>query len=233
MIDTIPLVPERSESTAATPEGSVGLIGINEVAVSPDGRRAYAIGPESSILFKIDAGTSRVTGAVPGESRAHGIAVSPGGDEVWVANRSGSVSIFDSVSLEQLATIPVGDYANHVAFDRNGEVVFVTGRDSLVVIDTSSRSIVRAIPVGGDPHEIAVQSATFPAIRTGGTQESGRTGHPGIGSTRTVPLSDLIPTDDPRRALALANSWKNRYPDVNTYVTAEKIRFILPDERKR
>ncbi len=230
LIDTIPLVPDRAGRTTTTPEGNAGYIGINEVAVSPDGRRAYAIGPESSVLFAIDTGTSRVVGSVRGEPRAHGVVVSPGGDEVWVANRSGSVSVFNADTLQPIATIPVGDYANHVAFAEDGEVVFVTGRDSLVIIDASSFAVVESIPVGRDPHEIAIKSAAPQVVLVGGSSETRRSGRTGSG-TSAVPSADRIPIDDPHRALALANSWKTRFPDVATYVTAEKIRFIFPDEQ--
>ena len=232
LIDTIPLVPIRSGRTTTTPEGDAGIIGINEVAVSPDGRRAFAIGPESSVLFSIDTETRRVIGTAQGAPRAHGVVVSPGGDEVWVANRSGSVSIFDTATLQPVATIPVGEYANHVAFNDAGTKAFVTGRDSLTVIDASSFSVTRTISVGRDPHEIAISSAPPRVVLVGGRQERPGSAQDGAGTTTTpTPSADLIPIDDPFQALALANSWKIRFPNVATYVTTENIRFLLPDEQ--
>ncbi len=151
----VPLVGDDQQDTRS-PEGQAGNIGINEVAISPDGRSAYAVGPESAILFRIDVATGEVTAQRHGEPRAHGVVVSPDGSEVWVANRSGSLSVFDAESLEPLANVPMGDYANHVAFDGTGEYVFATGEGTLVVIDAHSRERVRTIETGREPHEIAV-----------------------------------------------------------------------------
>lgn len=151
----VPLIGDRQHDTRS-PEGEAGYIGINEVAVSPDGSSAYAVGPESAILFRIDVATGEVTAQRQGEPRAHGVVVSPDGNEVWVANRSGSLSVFDAESLEPLANVPMGNYANHVAFDDGGEYVFATGESTVVVIDAQSRERVHTIETGREPHEIAV-----------------------------------------------------------------------------
>ncbi len=154
-LSSVIAVPQRSGESDA-PEAEAGLIGINEVAVAPDGQRAYAVGPASARVFAIDAVARTVLESVRGEPRAHGVAVSPNGREVWVANRSGSVSVFDADTLESLATISTGEYANHVAIHPDGRRAFVTGRDELLVIDTAKRVVLERIAIGADPHEIAV-----------------------------------------------------------------------------
>ncbi len=123
---------------------------------APDGQRAYAVGPPGARVFAIDAVKRTVLENVRGEPRAHGVAVLPNGREVWVANRSGSVSVFDAGALDSLATISTGEYANHAAIHPDGRRAFVTGRDELLVIDTAERVILNRIPTGADPHEIAV-----------------------------------------------------------------------------
>ncbi len=227
LVHTIPLIPEMTGGSTGTPEGAAGYIGINEVAVSPDGTRAYAIGPEASILFAIDTATREVVGKAQGQQRAHGVVVSPDGSEVWVANRSGSVSVFNAATLQQPATIRVGDYANHVAFDETGRTVFVTGRDSVIVIDATTRSVVQTIPVGRDPHEIAIGPPSPRVMLTGGRPEGTQPREPEV--RRVSPSPNLVPVNDPHRALALANDWKTRFPSVTTYVTSEMIRFMFPD----
>ena len=159
LTSVIPLIAGGTRGSG-TPEGEAGLIGLNEVAISPDGNAAFAVGPESATVFRIDVASRNVTGERKGEPRAHGITVSPDGSEVWVANRSGSLSVFDSDSLEPIATIPMGEYANHVAFDHGGAYVFATGEDSLVVIDANTRERVRTIDTGREPHEIAVNAGS-------------------------------------------------------------------------
>jgi YVTN family beta-propeller protein len=136
-----------------SPEAEKGLIGFNEIAISPDGKRAYAVGPEAAIVYAIDVATRRVIGSVPAGERAHGIAVSPDGSEVWTANRSGSVSVIDARTLEPLATLDMGTYANHVSFSRDGAVAYVSRETDVAVVDVASRSIVREVAVGRGPHE--------------------------------------------------------------------------------
>lgn len=149
-----PRAMEMRETDA--PEAAAGNIGINEVAVAPDGRRAYAVGPASARLFAIDLESGQKINSVQGEARAHGVVVSADGSEVWVANRSGSVSVFDADTLEQLATIETGAYANHVAALADGKRMLVTEENELIVIDRAERRIVARVAVGADPHEIAV-----------------------------------------------------------------------------
>ena len=44
-------------------------------------------------------------------------------------------------------------------------------------------------------------------------------------------IIELVPRDDARAALALANRWKSRRPRVLTYVTADAVHFRFPDDR--
>lgn len=154
--DVVALAP-TVDSLPASPEGQQGLIGFNEVALSPDGRIAYAVGPEASVVYAIDTATRRVLGSARAGTRAHGIGVSPSGREVWTANRSGSLTVLEASTLEVLATVPVGDYANHVAFHPSGSFAYVSRREDLAVLDVRRREIVRIVPVGREPHEISLE----------------------------------------------------------------------------
>ena len=148
--------------SAGSPEAERGQIGFNEIAIAPDGSRAYAVGPEAAIVFAIDVATREVVGTVQAGERAHGIAVSPDGTELWTANRNGSVSIIDAYGLELLETLHLGGYANHVAFARDGLHALVSRADDVAVIDVVSRLIVREIPVGEGPHEFSGEPGRSP-----------------------------------------------------------------------
>lgn len=85
----IPLVPPpRTDEQRAVLAGT-GIIALNEVAISPDGRRAYAVGPVADVVFAIDVSTRRVIGTVQSSRNAHGIAVSRDVSEVWTSDWSG------------------------------------------------------------------------------------------------------------------------------------------------
>jgi YVTN family beta-propeller protein len=156
LTDVVPLGPGTALSPGS-PEGEKGLIGFNEVALSPDGRLAYAVGPESSVVYSIDAATRRPLHSVRAGERAHGIAVSPDGREVWVANRSGSLTILNAATLAELSTLPMGEYSNHVAFTPDGRFAYVSRQTDIAVVDPRSRQIVKLLPVGKEPHEISLE----------------------------------------------------------------------------
>jgi DNA-binding beta-propeller fold protein YncE len=147
------------------------IIGLNEVAIAPDGRRAYAVGPTTSQLYAVDVKQRQVVNSVAAGERAHGVTVSPDSKEVWIADWSGMVSVFDAESLEQLARIQVvatgddggrGPGANHVAFSRDGRQVYVTGINDVAVIDAQAREVTGRMEVGQEPHELSLEDWVAP-----------------------------------------------------------------------
>ena len=151
-----------------TPEGAQGLIGFNEIAMAPDGRTAYAVGPEAARVHAIDVVRREVIATAQAGARAHGIAVRPDGREVWTANRAGSVTIFDAATLEELATLDLGAYANHVSFTRDGAFALVSRDTDVAVIDVAERTIVRLVEVGSAPHEFAGEPTSGAAATAAG-----------------------------------------------------------------
>jgi YVTN family beta-propeller protein len=148
------------------------IIGLNEVAISPDGRRAYAVGPTTSELFVIDVAGRHVLDNVTAGERAHGVSVSPDGREVWVADWAGVVNVFDAQSLEQLATIRVADPgdqavqgANHVAFSADGTRIYVSSIDQVVIIDATRKEVTQRLAVGQEPHEFSLKAWVLPEVQ--------------------------------------------------------------------
>ncbi len=161
VLSVVPLTqaPLRGQS----PEAELGLIGFNEVAISPDGKRAYAVGPDAAIVYAMDVATRQVIGTVQAGARAHGIAVSRDNREVWTADRGGTVTIIDADSLQVLATLDMGAYANHVAFSQDGNYAYISRQTDVAVVDTRTRQIVNTIAVGNAPHEISLEDWLAPA----------------------------------------------------------------------
>ena len=146
------------------------LIGLNEIAISPDGETAYAVGPAASELFAIDVKTRRVVKSVHAGERAHGVTVRPNGKEVWIADWAGMVNVFDTNSLAPLFSIrvsppgtQVAQGANHIAFGPDGTRVYVTAANEVVVIDPGSGTVIGRVPVGKEPHEISLEDWIAPA----------------------------------------------------------------------
>ena len=99
-----------------------------------------------------------VTETITGFSLPEGLAVTPNGKYVYVANRgSGSVSVISTASNTVKATVTVGNGPNDVAVCPNGEYAYVTNYGGTVsVISTASNIVKVNVTVGGDPIGVAV-----------------------------------------------------------------------------
>jgi len=84
---------------------------------------------------------------------AEGVAVTPDGKEVWVANReANTISVVDAATLKVAATIQAGEFPIRVKFTPDGRraIVSFTGSGDVGVFDRASRSLVKKIPLGRD-----------------------------------------------------------------------------------
>ncbi|MFF4827152.1 serine/threonine-protein kinase, partial [Streptomyces sp. NPDC001312] len=133
------------------------------VAVSPDGRRAYAtnyFGPAS--VSVIDTAANRTVGnPIPVGDKPQGVAVSPDGSRAYAANKgSDSVSVIDTATNRTVGNpIHVGKKPAAVTVSPDGRWTYTANAssDSVSVIDTATnRTVGNPIHVGGDPEWVAV-----------------------------------------------------------------------------
>jgi YVTN family beta-propeller protein len=144
------------------------------VAVTPDGTKVYVTslnpgGPSSvaGAVSVIDTATNTVVTALPGPSgeagiAPFGVAVTPDGSKVYVANRfSNSISVINTATNALAATIPIplgGGDPIGVAVAPDGSKVYVTiaAAGLVAVIDTTTNAMTATIQVGGIPFGLAV-----------------------------------------------------------------------------
>lgn len=160
--EVLAAIPLSVEVEGTSPEAELGLMGFNEVAISPGGDRAYVVGPESGTVFAIDVRAREPLARVKVGDRTHGVAVTRDGREVWTANNAGTVTILDAASLDVLETIRLHDFANqlafaHLAFSYDGTRAYVSFASDIAVIDVMTREPVSRIEIGTDPHEISLE----------------------------------------------------------------------------
>jgi serine/threonine-protein kinase len=125
-----------------------------EVALSPDGRRAYVTNYGSSSVSVIDTGSNTVSATIPVGVAPGTVAVSPDGQRAYVGQGvPGSVSVINLASNTVAATIPVGGEGVGVAVSPDGRRAYTIGGrgDAVSVIDTGSNTIHATIPVGHNP----------------------------------------------------------------------------------
>jgi len=127
---------------------------------------AYITNSVSNTVSVIDTSTNTVVGnPIPVGNYPYGVAISPDGTKVYVANSDnpGTVSVIDTVATSPtyntvIKTVTVGQYPYGVAVSPDGKKVYVTeGYDpgQVSVIDTVTNQVAATINVGKLPTGIA------------------------------------------------------------------------------
>jgi YVTN family beta-propeller protein len=133
-----------------------------QIAVTPDGTKAYATNVTGSAIgvTALPGGAVGSDITVGGDPR--GIAITPDGSTAYVANfGGGSGSTVTPITLSNNSpgspvTVGTGPYA--VAVTPDGKTVYVTSGSgtTVVPIDTATNTAESPITVGGDPRGIAI-----------------------------------------------------------------------------
>jgi len=107
----------------------------------------------------IDTAKNTVTATILVDGFPTGVAVTPNGRKVYVANQSSAtVSVIDTAASAVTATIPVGNVPTGVAVTPDGLKVYVANvnSDSVSVIDTAKNKVTATIPVGLNPNAFGI-----------------------------------------------------------------------------
>ncbi|MFI6585638.1 beta-propeller fold lactonase family protein [Embleya sp. NPDC050493] len=136
--------------------------GPNFVAVSPDGSHAYVTnagggggpgGPAGTTVTVVDTATNTATGAITVGSGPQGIAVTPDGSRLYVANGgSGSVSVIDTATNTVTSTVTGFNAPYDVAVTPDGTEVYVSDttfpNGTVKAISTATNTVTASITLG-------------------------------------------------------------------------------------
>jgi len=141
-----------------------------DIRVSPDGKIFYVADMMTDGVFLIDGDAFKEISFIPTGIGTHGLYPSRDGTRLYVANRGshkihgsrngpGSVSVIDFATRTVVATwpIPGGGSPDMGNVSADGKVLWLSGRfdDVVYAIDTTTGA-VKKIPVGMEPHGLAV-----------------------------------------------------------------------------
>ncbi len=141
-----------------------------DIRVSPDGKVFYVADMHADGVFVIDGDAFKEVGFVPTGIGTHGLYPSRDGKKLYIANRGshkvvgpargkGSVSVMDFATRKVEATwpIPGGGSPDMGNVSADGKTLWLSGRfdDVVYAIDTTTGA-VKNIPVGREPHGLAV-----------------------------------------------------------------------------
>ena len=142
-----------------------------DVRAGPDGRTFFVADMHADGVFVIDGDSFKEIGFIATGVGTHGLYPSRDGTKLYVANRgshavhgppngkNGSVSVIDFATREVIARwpIPGGGSPDMGNVSADGHLLWLSGRfdDVVYAIDTANGA-VRKIPVGAEPHGLAV-----------------------------------------------------------------------------
>lgn len=189
-----------------------GIQGPHNVQVGQDAATVYATSVGTDTVVAIDADTYQVraTGQT-GHHPAH-VIEAPNG-KVYVANADdGTVSIFQSQSLQPLGLIEVGGMPHGLRAASDGSVIVVANHmtGALDVIDAQTDQMQFSVPVGDGPAQVAVSA-------------DGRYAYTGITEPAAVVKVDLD-------ARTVAGSVAVSAAPVQVYLTPDNATVVSADQ---
>jgi DNA-binding beta-propeller fold protein YncE len=129
---------------------TMGTGGIDYVCADSEGRRIYV--PRGGQILVFDLDTLKSVGAIS-NSGGHGVAVDPKSHHGFSSRNP--VTMFDTMTLETIKTIPVEGNPDGIMFEpATGRVyVFSHRAPNVTVIDPKDGSIAGTIDLGGAPEQ--------------------------------------------------------------------------------
>ena len=141
-----------------------------DICISPDGKIFYVADMHADGVFLIDGAAFKEIGFIATGVGTHGLYPSRDAKQLYVANRGshrtsghprgkGSVSVIDFATEKVVATwpIPGGGSPDMGNVSADGRQLWLSGRFDNVVYDIDTTTgAVKKIPVGQEPHGLAV-----------------------------------------------------------------------------
>jgi YVTN family beta-propeller protein len=141
-----------------------------DIRVSPDGSTFYVADMMADGVFVVDGATFKEVGFVQTGKGTHGLYPSRDGTKLYIANRGsnkihgkergpGSVSVLDFATRKVEANwpIPNGGSPDMGNVSADGKQLWLSGRyDNVVYVFDTTTGAVNVIPVGKEPHGLAV-----------------------------------------------------------------------------
>ncbi|KAF1717497.1 gluconolaconase [Pseudoxanthomonas yeongjuensis] len=138
------------------------------LALSPDSKFAYVTKINAGSIGRIDLASGRKTHERAAGKGAEGVAVSPDGREVWVANREdGTITVHDPGTLALRRRMSSKGFPIRVAFTNDGRRALVVnaGAANVAVFDTRTRlriATVELAEAGMDYNQTMLGRAALP-----------------------------------------------------------------------
>lgn len=143
----------------------------HDVAVSPDGRTAWATLNGDDALAVLDLGDFELRRYVPTGQRPHDLLFAPDG-RLWVTDWDHGVHVL-SRQGEHVHTIGIGQEPHHLAFTPDGGEAWITdhGADTVHVVSTETFEVLDSLSVDAPHHVALTPDGRFAAVAAHGADK--------------------------------------------------------------
>ncbi|HWF00572.1 MAG TPA: PQQ-dependent catabolism-associated beta-propeller protein [Caulobacteraceae bacterium] len=114
---------------------------------------------QANVLHVIDGASLAVTGAIPVGGRPRGLALSPDGRRLYIAEGlDGRIDVLDLATRRVVDHLPSGPDPERITVSADGTRIYVANEDDAAVsfVDVAAHRIVGTVAVGAEPEGIAV-----------------------------------------------------------------------------
>lgn len=130
----------------------------HEVAITPDGGKAYILNLDSDHIWIFDAESKKELGRIKTGSTARMVFSRDGRVGYLVSSHSTNIPIVDTIADKVTGEIPVGKGVFGLAISPDDTLLYITtGKDNhFIMIDIATQKKVAEILVGNDAHTVVV-----------------------------------------------------------------------------
>jgi len=137
----------------------------NGLAFSPNGQTLYVSSRDAGTVSAIDVATNAVTRTYTVGGMPQRLAVAPDGAELYVANEISGVNVVN-VATGSFTSVSLGSAGYGLGMTPDGAQLYVLLPDAgeVRVLERATRSLVKAIAVGGRPRNVAFDAGGRTAL---------------------------------------------------------------------
>ena len=128
----------------------------NGLAFSPDAKTLYVSSRDAGVVSAVNTATNAITRSFLVGGMPQRLAVSPDGSELYVANEVSGLNVV-TVATGAVEFVSFGTAAYGLGITPDGVQLYVLLPDAgvVAVLNRANRSLVKTIPVGGRPRNVA------------------------------------------------------------------------------
>jgi DNA-binding beta-propeller fold protein YncE len=132
---------------------------IDHLGIDLGRKRLFVAELGNDSVAVVDLAEGKLTKRLTGLKEPQGVGFSPKSDRLFVANGGdGTVAIFSGGDLDRVGSVALGDDADNIRLDNDGNVVVGYGAGALAVLDPATGGRIANIPLAAHPESFQIES---------------------------------------------------------------------------